>query len=828
MGEVWKAHDPRLRRDVAIKVCVQQFSDRFEREAHAIAALNHINICQVYDVGPNYLVMEFIEGESPKGPLPLDEVLRIARQIADALEAAHEKGITHRDLKPGNIKIKPDGTVKVLDFGLAKVGRATGASGENSPTLTIGMTEAGMILGTAAYMAPEQARGKDSVDKRADIWAFGCVLYEMLGGKKAFPGESTSDILAGILKAEPDFRALPADTPSGILRLLRRCLQKDPKQRLHDIADARIEIVEATREDVSSTVGQARGRLPHYLWAVIFSLLMAAFGAGIWWHSSRASKVPGWTGVRLGGSMVALGPRISPDGQLLAFQAMVDGVTQVAVMKQESGNWQVLTHDRSRGVVTDICWSRDGTKLYFDRYQGVFRGIFSVPVLGGEERQVVEDAGFPLVLPDGSLLMERLNSERRIQLHRFWPESGRVQPLKALIRSNTPYPTVRATASGDRVIFLGTPLDNPNAPNQLYAMELSSEKMTRLAPEVSNPGGTLSALAITADERSVLFSLPLGDLGRIVSAPIDGSKGLRTLLTLTTTTAYLDAGSDGSLYADQFERPNQVVRFSPSGGTVEYIGDAVDGRTLALPDGRVVFGSRTAGRPRLMVAAAGKEPVPLVETQEETAMPATAVGTSQAAFLIGERPYRAIAVASTIDGRILRRLGGSKSRIIGSMAAFPDGKTIYYTTAGLLWSIPVSDGLPQQLGSGDAVTTDPSNHELLVRLDEREGSRLVRRSVTGGPERPVQVDSNVNLVSNPLSPTAIGKDGRILVQVAVGSSWLWPAASIDPRTGRAQIMKIGYPADVLEPGWAPDGKIVAVASAVRSSLWRFRPAGDQK
>ena len=143
---------------------------------------------------PNYLVMEFIEGEAPQGPLPLDEALRIARQIADALDAAHDKGITHRDLKPGNIKVKPDGTVKVLDFGLAKVGRAPGATGENSPTLTIGMTEAGMILGTAAYMAPEQARGKENVDKRADIWAFGVVLYELLTGKRLFQGEDTAQI----------------------------------------------------------------------------------------------------------------------------------------------------------------------------------------------------------------------------------------------------------------------------------------------------------------------------------------------------------------------------------------------------------------------------------------------------------------------------------------------------------------------------------------------------------------------------------------------------------------------------------------------------------
>src|SRR6202158_1684119 len=204
MGEVYRARDPRLNRDVAIKVSAAQFSERFEREAKAIAALNHPNICQIYDVGPNYLVMEFIEGESPKGPLPLDEALRITRQIADALEAAHEKNIVHRDLKPGNIKIQPDGTVKVLDFGLAKVAQTSSSvsdNPDNSPTISMAGTQAGMILGTAAYMSPEQARGKP-VDRRSDIWAFGCVLYELLTGKRAFSGETTSDILVAVISKD--------------------------------------------------------------------------------------------------------------------------------------------------------------------------------------------------------------------------------------------------------------------------------------------------------------------------------------------------------------------------------------------------------------------------------------------------------------------------------------------------------------------------------------------------------------------------------------------------------------------------------------------------
>ena len=199
MGEVYKARDPRLNRDVAIKSSRDQFTERFEREAGAIAALNHPNICTLYDVGPNYLVMEFVEGQTlderiKEGPLPLEEALRLAHQITDALEAAHERGITHRDLKPGNIMIRPDGTVKVLDFGLAKVGSGF-THDDAAVTVSLGATQAGMILGTPAYMSPEQAKGRSNVDKRADIWAFGAVLYEMLTGERAFPGDRDLAVL---------------------------------------------------------------------------------------------------------------------------------------------------------------------------------------------------------------------------------------------------------------------------------------------------------------------------------------------------------------------------------------------------------------------------------------------------------------------------------------------------------------------------------------------------------------------------------------------------------------------------------------------------------
>jgi serine/threonine-protein kinase len=235
MGEVWRARDPRLNRDVAIKVSAQQFTDRFEREAKAIAALNHPNICTLYDVGPNYLVMELIEGPTladriAEGPIPLEEALGIAKQIAAALEAAHEKPIVHRDLKPANVKIRPDGSVKVLDFGLAKSALEQAQPAHDSPTMMPG-TQMGMILGTAGYMSPEQARGQDA-DKRADIWAYGVVLWEMVTGKRLYDGGTVSDSLAAILMREPDLTTAPA----RIRRVLARCLEKDPKRRLRDIS----------------------------------------------------------------------------------------------------------------------------------------------------------------------------------------------------------------------------------------------------------------------------------------------------------------------------------------------------------------------------------------------------------------------------------------------------------------------------------------------------------------------------------------------------------------------------------------------------------------
>jgi Tol biopolymer transport system component/predicted Ser/Thr protein kinase len=360
MGEVYRARDTRLGRNVAIKVSNAEFSERFAREARSIAALNHPNICTLYDVGPNYLVMEFVEGQSPKGPMPLEEALRLASQIAEALAAAHEKGIVHRDLKPANIMITPAGTVKVLDFGLAKaVEPEPTANPETSPTLTMRATKMGMILGTAAYMSPEQARGQ-TVDKRADIWAFGVVLYELLTGRGPFADDDIAGTLAAVIHKEPDL----TQAPEKVRRLLRRCLEKDPKKRLRDIGDAWELLDVGQAHGLSSTGNEPVPQRWPWIVATVIGVLALALGFLSYRHlteETRVLKVSVLPPDKATFKATSL-PAVSPDGRRLAFVATTEGKDQLWVRDLDSLAARALTGTEG---ADDPFWSPDGRTIAF-------------------------------------------------------------------------------------------------------------------------------------------------------------------------------------------------------------------------------------------------------------------------------------------------------------------------------------------------------------------------------------------------------------------------------------------------------------------------------
>ena len=442
MGEVYRAHDPKLKREVAIKVLPEAFAQdpermkRFEREAHVLASLNHPNIAAIYGLeeadGIRALVLELVEGPTlaeriAAGPVPLEETIRIGIQMAQGLEAAHEKAIIHRDLKPANVKLTKDGDVKILDFGLAKALEAESSSVEttNSPTLTRAATLAGVLLGTAAYMSPEQAKGKPA-DRRADVWAFGVVLYEMLTARRAFAGEDVSETLASVLTRDPDLSVLPADVPARLRGLIARCLTKDPRKRLQAIGEARIAMESAT--EGGSEGEAARPRAGSAWWPALAGAAVLALGVTLWALWPRPAPPPA-PPIRLraeigaDASLVTLilgagsAAVLSPDGALLAFVAeKADALPQLYVRTLEElqarplagtagarnpffspdGQWIAFFADRklkkvavAGGAIVTLCaapddrggsWGEDGTIIFTPAGTG---GLSRVSSAGG-------------------------------------------------------------------------------------------------------------------------------------------------------------------------------------------------------------------------------------------------------------------------------------------------------------------------------------------------------------------------------------------------------------------------------------------------------------
>ena len=533
MGEVYRARDTTLNRDVAIKVLLPMVASdpdrlaRLGREAQILAALNHPNIAAIYGLeegeDARALVMELVEGPTlaeriAKGAIPIDEALPIARQIAEALDAAHERGIIHRDLKPANIKITSDGAVKVLDFGLAKAGGSDspGPDLTQSPTLTVAHTREGLLLGTPAYMSPEQTRGK-AVDKRTDIWAFGCVLYEMLTARRPFTGETPSDMVAAILTREPDWRALPETTPAGVRRLVQRCLERDPKRRLRDIGDARIELDTVATDSSETSLSHPAVRRLRIAVGLVTVLLIASLAAlallrrqpagpvdesvrrfsmtlddvrpvispngrhiayrsnGRLWIRDLASETPREIpGGKADGDYYSdTGYYLtwSPDSQDLVFPAEQE-LRRVSVAQGGSMTTICKLPDGRPGTrpVAGIAWSRDGDSIVFSRYGA---GIYEVPARAGSLKLLwKEDHADDLLLfdtPRGRAVMFAVTQAAGHDLVLRTPDGER--RVIAVLESN--WPELVYSPSG-HVLYRRNPVHSPS----IWALPFSPKTLT--------------------------------------------------------------------------------------------------------------------------------------------------------------------------------------------------------------------------------------------------------------------------------------------------------------------------------------------------------------
>jgi eukaryotic-like serine/threonine-protein kinase len=729
MGEVYWGRDTRLGRDVAVKALPDRFAHdaerlaRFEREAQALAALNHPNIAIIHELkevgGSRYLIMELVDGETvgerlataPKG-LAVDDALSIGRQIADALDAAHEKGIVHRDLKPANVKITPEGRVKVLDFGLAKMAQGgsdvgsgpDGVDASQSPTLSAMQTVGGVILGTAGYMSPEQARGRP-VDRRADVWAFGCVLYEMLAGRKAFPdGETVSDTLAGILTREPDWRALPIATPPRLRTLLERCLRKDPHRRLRDIGDALIEIDEARTEPevVAAAAGSAgpSRRREQAAWAVAAAFLLSTVGLLV-----RAALAPEPVarevrfdvfppeGVALSVAAVgqyanSVGRPISPDGRSLAFVAGPPGqdVIWIRSLDQHAARALPGTEGASRPL-----WSPDSQFLAFFA-QGRFK---RVAASGGPPVVLSEEGGRDASWGTADTILVGRPGQ---PIARVSAAGGMAIPVTELAANETTHDYPEFLPDGRHFLYLARHGANP-ADWDVYVQSLESTER-RLLPGIHSAVRYASTghLLFTAFDPDILMAQPF-DAQRLelageafpITDRVHNAVSAPYAVSLTGDLAYLGVATGGDSELVWVDRSGR--RLSTVGPTGEY------GDVALSPDGRYVAFARGSA-PDVFLLDLQRDLISRFTSHAAAdAAPVWAPDGRTLAFLSSREPAEGAmgpaninagnlyerAVGGIGEDRLLLRTGAGKTPTDWSR----DGRYLAYTSRGDIWALPM-------------------------------------------------------------------------------------------------------------------------------------------
>jgi serine/threonine protein kinase len=727
MGEVYRARDSKLGRLVAIKVLPSEVAkdpemlDRFHREAKVLASFNHPNIASIYgfeDSDKPGLVMELVEGPTLAdrilvGPVRVEEALTIAKQICDALEYAHERGIVHRDVKPANIKVADDGTVKLLDFGLAKTLESTAVDADvlSAPTLTYMATKAGLILGTAAYMSPEQAKGR-TVDRRSDIWALGCVLFEMLTGRRVFGGENVTDTLAEIIKSEADWSLLPANTPRPIRILLQRCLKKDVKQRMQAIGEARIAIEEVLAgpagthgEETENAKAGTAERRSHSLvgWAGGFCI-GAVLAAAVAWWATRSGSVPAdmqFSAVTSFAGVQAQ-PTLSPDGRSIAFISNRDGHFNVYVGLVHGGELVQITHDAN--LKSRPSWSPDGNTLAYSQLNDSgTMDIWEVAALGGAPHKVILNATDPSWTPDGGSLLYQNIADGEI-----WTSGVSGENPRLLVRMEPGSVGTEPRISPNGKMVAIAVRGAANGPyGDLGVADLTTGKVRRLTQDY----GLALSPAWSSDSRAIYFSSSRGGTLNIWKIGADG-RGSRQVTAGLGDDSELDVSSDGKRLVFATLRLNiglaqfdSQAKPSESSAKVLVADPARNEFGPAYsPDGtHLAFFTNLKGVENESIGVAdanGANAVQLVRDSRVNLFPRWSPDGTHLIFLSvdGERSeYRSVAISGGAPQTIMQLRSGLFPGL-GLVDVGRDGRLLYQNTAGDVQAFDPRDEKASTLG----------------------------------------------------------------------------------------------------------------------------------